>query len=306
MNKPKKIILAGGSGFLGGCLIKHFYNSDIQVVVLSRNPKSPDKNILYVKWDGKTLGEWAKEIDGSDVVINLAGRSVNCRYNEKNRKEIINSRVDSTDIIGEAILRSTDPSKLWINSSTAAIYGDSGDEIMDESSPVPGGFSPGVAKKWEETFNNIDTPGTRKVYLRIGLVFGKDGGVLKPFTIVTRLGLGGKFGSGKQYISWMHELDFCRVIDWVIKNDTAEGMIICTGPAPVTNAELMRTLRKVLHVPIGIPNPAFILKIGTKIIGTEHELILMGRRVIPKYLLEHGFEFKYPHLKETLEDIFKK
>ena len=168
------------------------------------------------------------------------------------------------------------------------------------------GFSPEVCKIWEKTFNEIDTPDTRKVYLRIGLVFGKGGGVLKPFIIVTKLGLGGAFGNGSQYISWIHEEDFCRSIDWVIENDSVKGMIICTGPNPVTNREFMRSLRKACGMPFGIPNPAWMLKIGTKIIGTEAELILMGRRVIPKYLLDHGFKFKYPDLGAALKEILSK
>lgn len=306
MNKTEKIVLAGGSGFLGGCLIKHYYGSDIQIVVLTRNPKPADNNISYSKWDGKNPGDWVAKINGSDVVINLTGRSVNCRYNEKNKKEIIESRVDSTRVIGEAIRNAVTPPKLWINSSSAAIYGDSGDEIMDETSPVADGFSPGVCKVWEKTFSEMQTPETRKISLRLGLVFGRGGGVLRPFVVVTKLGLGGAFGNGRQYISWIHEIDFCRSIDWLFKNDTAEGMIICTGPEPVTNKEFMKTLRKFLGIPIGIPNPAFMLKMGTKIIGTEAELILMGRRVIPKYLMEHGFEFKYPHLETALEEILSK
>lgn len=306
MDKPRKIVLAGGSGFLGNCLVKHYSYTETKVVVLTRRTKPAHKNISYVQWDGKTIGDWAEEIDGSDVVINLTGRSVNCRYNEKNRNEIINSRVDSTRVIGEAINSSVYPAKLWINSSSAAIYGDSGDEIMDESSPVADGFSPEVCKIWEKTFNEIGTPQTRKVYLRIGLVFGKGGGVLEPFVNVTKLGMGGTFGSGKQYISWIHELDFCRCIDWIIENDNAEGMIICTGPEPVTNKELMKTLREVLHVPFGLPNPAFMLKIGTKIIGTEAELILMGRRVVPKYLIDNGFHFLYPNLSDALTEILAK
>ena len=303
MQTPKKIIIAGGSGFLGKLIAARYYDTDTRIIILTRSPEPDDKNISFLKWDAKTIGPWVEEITGSDVVINLTGRSVDCRYNEKNKSVIINSRVNSTRVIGKAIGDCPNPPKLWINASTSAVYGDSGDEIMTEESKTAGGFSPGVCKIWERTFNEINTPGTRKCVLRIALVLGISGGVLKPFLKIARLGLGGKIGSGKQYISWIHDEDFVRAIDFIIGNDTIEGMMIVAGPEPVTNKEFMKTIRGTAGMPIGIPSPSFLVKIGAFILRTEPELLLMGRCVIPEYLIGKGFEFKYPFLGEALPEI---
>ena len=306
MHTPRKIVIAGGSGFLGKLIAARYYGTDTRIIILTRSPEPDEKNVSFIKWDGKTIGPWAEEISGSDVVINLAGRSVDCRYNEKNKKVIINSRVDSTKVIGKAIQTAVVPTKLWVNASTSAVYGDSGEEIMTEASPLAEGFSPGVCKIWEKTFNEIETPGTRKAVLRIALVLGREGGVLKPFLKIARLGLGGTIGSGKQYISWIHEEDFVRVIDFVIAKDEIEGMMIVAGPEPVTNKEFMKTIRQAAGMPIGIPSPSFLVEIGTFILRTESELLLMGRRVMPERLIDKGFEFKYPSLREALLEIISR
>lgn len=300
----KKIILAAGTGYLGQCIIRLYDDKAVEFVVLTRSPKPAQGNVRYVAWDGKTIGAWQQELEGAEAVINLAGRTVNCRYTEENKKQIIDSRVDSTNAIGIAINRCAVPPKVWINAGSAAIFGNPGEHIMTEDSPQGDNFSAHVCKLWEETFNDIITPLTRKVFLRIGLILGKDGGILPPFINLARFGLCGRQGDGTQYISWMHEQDFVHAIQFAI-NHPIEGTYNCTAPEPVTNAAFTTAIRKAMHIPIGIPAPALFVKIGGAIIGTEAELLLTGRRVVPAKLLREGFDFKYTSLAPALENILK-
>ncbi|MDB5013386.1 MAG: hypothetical protein JWQ25_1588 [Daejeonella sp.] len=298
-----KIIIAGGSGFLGSSIRKRYYKTDTQVIVLSRSQHPDDENIKYVVWDAKSLGDWTSVLEGSTAVINLVGKSVNCRYTEKNKAEIISSRVLSTEVLGEAIQQSNNPPKVWINAGSAAIFGNSGDEIKEENSQVGNGFSPHVCKEWERAFNEFETLETRKVFLRIGMVLQKGGGIIEPFQNLAKFGLGGKMGSGNQYMTWIHEQDFLNIIDWAINDETAQGIIHCASPNPVTNSEFMKAIRTSVRAPFGFPNPSFLIKIGAVFIGTEAELVLSGRRVVSQVLRERNFLFKYPLLHDAMKQI---
>jgi hypothetical protein len=297
-----KIVIAGGSGFLGQSLVDKLSNEDTEVVILTRK-RNKNHAVSQVQWDGKTLGVWTKELEGSKAVINLAGRSVNCRYTEKNKQEIIESRVNATLVIGKAIQGLANPPLVWINAGSAAIFGNAGDTLNTEESTPGEGFSPDVCKKWEEAFYRIETPATRKVLLRMGLVFQKKMGLLKPFVRLTRCGLGGKIGNGEQYISWIHEDDFTRVIQSAIEQKDYEGTIHCASPYPVKNKDFLKALRHSCNVPFGLPSPAFVLKAGAFVIGTEADLLLSGRRVVSKFLEGKGFYFQYARIEDALEHL---
>jgi uncharacterized protein (TIGR01777 family) len=303
--KTDKIIIAGGTGFLGQCLIRNYYGSDTKVIVLSRSHRADDKNISYVQWDAKSFGEWTNELEGSTALINLVGKSVNCRYTKDNRKEIFESRVDSTKILGLAIKECKNPPKVWINAGSAAIFGNSGDEIKKEGSQIGTGFSVEVCKAWEKTFNDCVTPSTRKVFLRIGMVLQPGKGVLKPFMNMVKMGFGGGIASGKQYMTWIHERDFIDMIEWAMSNEV-RGIIHCASPNPVTNKEFLNSIRTVMNFPFGFPVPSFIIKIGAVLIGTAPELVLTGRRVVSEVLIKNGYEFKYPYLKDALSNLIVK
>lgn len=301
----EKLIIAGGTGALGTSIIKQFYDTGTDVVVLSRAQKAADKNVRYVRWDAKTLDIWKQELEGASVLINLVGKSVNCRYTEANKKEIIDSRVNSTLVLGEAIKASNNPPALWINAGSAAIFGNSGDIIKKEGDETGEGFSPDVCKYWEQAFSLSDTPQTRKVFLRIGMVLQRDKGVLKPFVNLVRFGLGGKIGSGNQYITWIHETDFINLISWVIGTPEINGIIHTSSPYPITNKEFMRQIREACKVPFGLPNSAFLTQIGAVFIGTEAELVLSGRRVVSSILEEQHFTFRYPYIQQALTELIR-
>jgi len=294
----QKIVIAGGSGALGSCIIKQYLNSDVEIVVLTRKFRPAEGNIRYVVWDARTLGSWTNELEGSKAVINLVGRSVNCRYSERNKQEIINSRVESTLVIGEAIQRSRLTPEVWINAGSAAIFGDSGEAVKEEGSDVGEGFSAYVCKLWEQAFFKYSTPETRKVFLRIGMVLQADKGVLKPFMNLAKVGFGGKIGSGEQYITWIHEQDFANLISWVIANDVS-GIIHGASPHPVKNKEFMRAIRTSLGISVSIANPSFLVRIGAIFIRTEAELVLSGRRVVSRVLKDNKFPFLYPRIQHV-------
>jgi uncharacterized protein len=299
-----KIILAGGSGFLGQVLATRLAAYDF--IILCRNPKADSGNIRYIKWDGKTLGDWQKEIDNSLAIINLTGRSVDCRYNEHNRKEILESRINATAVLGKAIQQSNHPPALWINAASATIYRYATDRPMDELTGEYGdGFSVNVCREWEDIFNSIATTQTRKVVLRISMVLGEHGGVLPVLQKLVKSGLGGKQGKGNQYISWIHEADFADCIRWVIDHKEIKGTYNCAAPHPIPNAEFMQLMRKVCNMPFGLPATEWMLELGAWFIRTETELVLKSRRVIPAKLESSGFRFKYPTAEEALTDLIK-
>ncbi|HYG40022.1 MAG TPA: TIGR01777 family oxidoreductase [Cytophagales bacterium] len=300
-----KIIIAGGSGALGSAVIKNFNSPEYEVVVLSRSLHSPHENVRYVQWDARSLGDWTKELENSLAVINLVGKSVNCRYNEKNKKEIMESRVNSAKALGQAISKTVNPPKVWINAGSAAIFGNAGEEVKTETSSIGEGFSVEVCKAWEKAFFETETPVTRKVMFRIGMVLQPNAGVLKPLKNVVRIGFGGKVGNGNQYITWIHETDFINLINRAVSSDDLSGIINCASPNPVRNKDFMRELRKAMKIPFGLPTPSMLLKIGAVVIGTEPELLLSGRKVVSEVLTRKGYEFKFPTFREAVADIFK-
>jgi uncharacterized protein len=300
----KKLILAGGSGYLGQVLADYFKDEFADVVILSRNSAPPRSNIRTVIWDARLMARWADELEGADVLINLAGRSVDCRYTAKNRAAIYSSRIESTRVLGEAIQRCTFPPKLWINSSSATIYEGSYDKDQTEAEGTIGDdFSMSVCKRWEETFHRFSLSGTRKVIMRTSIVLGRNGGALPVLRKLTRAGLGGRQGSGKQYVSWLHEHDFARAIDWLVTNVQAQGTYNLVAPGAVPNKKFMQNLRESLKQRIGIPMPEWLLRIGAVLIRTEPELIIKSRKVYPQRLLNEGFVFEFTDSKKALGDL---
>lgn len=357
--KDKKIIISGGTGFIGQALSKYF-GKENRVVILSRqsvqNQHNYDShslikavdgyNITYWRWDGKSIGKhWANELEGSDLVINLAGKSVNCRYSEKNKQAILDSRLQPTAVLGEAIRQCTVPPKLWINAASATIYQHSLSAPNDEYSGMISqlkkdnmpyssidqlrfkwkrwirtwkkgreseevknldlDFSVQVCKRWEQSFFEQRTPFPRKVALRTAIALG-EAGVMVPYFNLLKFGLGGYQGNGQQMVSWIHVEDIARSIEWIFDHPIMEAVYNCSAPHPVTNKEFMDTMRELTGNKFGLPAYSWMLEIGTAIIGTESELILKSRWVLPAKLLQSGFTFKYPILKEALREIVDK
>jgi uncharacterized protein (TIGR01777 family) len=330
--KDKKIIIAGGTGFIGQEMTKYF-GKENKIVILTRqvhektnrndyDSLSEDdlKNVYYRKWDacpdevvggekiagGPAATGWVTELDGADIIINLAGKSVNCRYNEKNKNAIFHSRTDAVKAIGEAINKCKRPPLLWLNASSATIYRHAVDRPQDEyTGEFHNDFSVQVCKGWEKTFYDQQAPNTRKVALRMAITLGL-GGILIPYFNLLKFGLGGKQASGKQMYSWVHIEDTCRMIEWIFENKSIEGTYNCSSPNPVTNEAFMQIFRKVTGHKIGLPAYKWMLQIGAPLIGTESELILKSRWVIPTKILETGFQFKYSLLEAALSDIISK
>ena len=310
----KRIILAGGSGFLGSELATHFKALHWEVIVLTRTPKLRSDSVREIAWDAKTLGAWGNELDGAAAIVNLTGRSVDCRYNEKNRRDIMDSRVNSTRVVGEAIAQCKTPPRVWLNSSTATLYThtfgkphDESSQDMDSAVDAKDAFSVEVAQAWERTLNEAKTPATRKVPLRTSMVLGLGRNSVFPvLRRLTRFGLGGRQGSGNQFVSWIHVEDFCRAIEWIIAHDDLDGPVNQCAPNPLPNAEMMKTFRDVCGMPIGLPATEWMLEIGAFFLRTETELIFKSRRVVPGRLLASGFEFRFPTFREVLVDLEKK
>jgi uncharacterized protein len=300
----KKIILAGGTGFIGKGIVRHFGTNDYEFIILTRNAKTCNDSVKEVQWDAKAIGPWINELEGANALINLAGKSVNCRYTKANKREILESRTLSTKVLGEAILQLNRPPEVWLNSSSATIYRHAEDRNMDElTGDIDTGFSPEVVKAWEKAFFDCKVPHTKKFALRIPIVLGEGDGVMPRLINLVRFGLGGKQGNGAQFFSWVHEVDFYRIIKWCIENPDKEGVYNCCAPDPVTNYFLMRTIRNLMHVPFGLPANEWMLKIGALIIGTETELLLKSRRVIPAKLLQQHFVFTYPDVVSALKNL---
>lgn len=300
MNKLK-IVIAGGTGFLGKCIINNYIETPTEFVILTRGESRTQKQIQYVHWDGKNAGPWTAFLEGANAVINLNVKSVDCRYTEKNKRLIYSTRLDSTAAIGKAIQECTNPPELWINASSATIYRHSVDKEMDEyTGELGSGFSVDVCQKWEQTFNSIQTPGTRKVLIRTGIVLGENGGALQPLIRLVKVGFGGNMGNGNQYFSWLHEDDFVKIIDYIMTHPEMKGVYNLTAPAPVPNHHVMKVLRSSLEMPFGLPLPKWLLEFGALLINTETELVLKSRRVIPRRLLEDGYLFKFDRIEDAL------
>jgi hypothetical protein len=307
-----KVVVPGGSGQVGSVLARAFHASGDEVVVLSRRPQRRPWRV--VAWDGRSPGDWHREIDGADVIVNLAGRSVNCRYHAANREEILSSRVASTRAVGEAIARAARPPRVWLQASTATIYAHRYDAPNDERRGILGGrepdapstwrFSIDVATAWERTFDEERTPGTRKVLLRSAMTMSPDaGGVFDTLATLARRGLGGSVAGGRQFMSWIHHEDFVAAVRWLIARDDLAGAVNVAAPNPLPNAEFMRILRHACGVRAGLPIARWMLEVGAFFMRTESELILKSRRVVPARLLESGFRFEYERWADAAGDL---
>ncbi len=309
-----KIVIPGGSGQVGTVLARAFHGDGHDVVVLSRQRQVRPWRV--VEWDGRTPGNWRQEIDGCDAVINLTGRSVNCRYNAANRAEILESRVLSTRLVGQAISTVARKPRVWLQASTATIYAHRYDAPNDEQSGILGGDEPGapdtwrfsidVARAWESAFEEAATDGTRKVALRSAMILSPDpGGVFDTLLGLARRGLGGSSGDGRQFMSWIHHEDFVAAVRWLIDHSEIDGVVNVSSPNPLPNAEFMRLLREACGVSFGLPAAGWMLEIGAAFMRTETELILKSRRVVPGRLIEHGFEFKLPLFSDAARDLYQ-
>ncbi|HEY2343713.1 MAG TPA: TIGR01777 family oxidoreductase [Chthoniobacteraceae bacterium] len=299
-----KIVIPGGSGQVGSILSGAFVRDGHEVVVLSRGA-AEDPAVRIVPWDGKTLGNWCTELEGADVVINLAGRTVNCRYHAANRREIMASRVDSTHAIGLAIRQAARSPRIWLQASTATIYAHRYDEANDEESGQIGGFernvpdtwrfSIEVAKAWEHAATEGGPlPHTRLALLRSAIIMSPDaGGAFDTLLGLVRHGLGGQSGNGRQFVSWIHETDFVRAVRWLIDRDDVLGPVNLAAPNPLPNTDFMRALREAWGIRFGLPATEWMLEIGALFLQTETELVLKSRRVVPGRLLRDGFRFEY-------------
>jgi uncharacterized protein (TIGR01777 family) len=307
-----KVVLPGGTGQVGTLLARAFHHDGHEVIVLSRTPQPAPWRI--VAWDAATIGDWAAELDGSDVVINLAGRSVNCRYTPQNRRTIKDSRIRSTRAVGAAIARAARPPRVWLQASTATIYAHRYDAPNDELTGVIGGseksapdtwrFSIDVATSWEQAVDEAHVPDTRVVKMRSAIIMSPDRhGAFDVLLGLVRRGLGGRSGNGRQYVSWMHERDFIRAIYWLIDHDALAGSVNLSAPNPVNNAALMRALRQAWGIRVGLPATEWMLEIGALVLQTETELLLKSRRVVPARLLQSGFSFDFPSWSEAAQDL---
>ena len=298
-----RIVIAGGSGFIGSALASHFRARGHDVVVLTRKARAREDGVREIAWNGRSFGPWAKELDGASAVINLTGKSVNCRHTDRTRREIIASRVVSVRAIADAISASASPPPVWVQASAVGIYGDAGDALCDESAPHGKDFMADVCEQWEAAFRAALTPSTRRVVLRFGVVLGHDGGALPTLASLARWGLGGTVGSGRQYISWIHLDDLIAIVDRAIDDATITGPYNASNHVPETNAVFMKRLRNAVHRPWSPPVPAFAVGIGSYIIGTEPSIALHGQRCVPRRLDEVDFAFTHENLDETLKGL---
>jgi len=317
LQRPLRIVLPGGSGQVGQMLALHWLQQGHHVTVLTRGPFTAPWQTVH--WDGETIGPWIEHLEGADVCINLAGRSVNCRYNAENRTAIFESRIRTTQLLGEVIAGLAEPPRVWMNASTATIYRHSLDKAMDEAGGELGGhervsgnrrapdtwnFSVKVAKDWEAAFFTSQTPRTRKVALRSAIVMSPTpGGAFAIFLNLVRMSLGGTQGNGRQMVSWIHERDFARALDFLILREDLQGVINIASPQPLSNREFMRELREASGMPNGIPLPAPLIELAAFFLRTESELVLKSRWVIPARLLDAGFEFEFPAWQDAAEDL---
>jgi uncharacterized protein (TIGR01777 family) len=312
-----KIVIPGGTGQVGTLLARAFHARGDEVVVLGRRSPSPETPWRTSPWDGRTVGDWASELDGADAVINLAGRSVNCRYTPRNRREIMDSRVLSTRAVGEAVARAVNPPPAWLQASTATIYAHRFDAANGEATGILGGaepdvpdtwrFSIAVAKAWEAALDEAQTPRTRKVALRSAIILSPDrGGIFDTLLGLVRRGLGGAEGDGRQYVSWVHGEDFVRAVVFLLERDDLAGAVNVAAPHPLPNAEFLAALRDAWGIRLGLPASRGMLELGAFLLQTETELVLKSRRVISERLMNAGFIFRHPDWPDAARDLCRR
>lgn len=297
----KRIVIAGGTGFLGRQLDQFFSGQGAEVKVLTRNPRSGH----HLHWDAQTLGDWSCAIDGSDALINMAGRSVDCRYNEVNKKEILDSRTESTRVLHEAVANCDSPPRVWLNSSTSTIYEDTRGTSPANSEAkhqIGDDFSMGIAKAWERVFFDRNCPGTVQTALRTAIVMGREGGAFPIMHKIARFGLCSPQGPGDQWISWLHVSDFCRIVQFLIEEPLPGCVNVCS-PNPIPNRDFNQLLKQSVKPWMVLPQPVWLLKLGAFFLRTETELVLKSRKVVPRRLLEEGFEFKYPRARDMISNL---
>lgn len=295
-----KIIIAAGTGFLGKNLEHYFTAKGHQVIILTRTPKR--RNEFH--WDARILGEWKNLLENADVLINLAGKSVDCRYTPKNRQEIHDSRINSTKVLQQAVDQCRSKPKVWMNAGSATIYIHSETHLNTEENGIIGDdFSMNICKSWEQEFFKTSTDNVRKVALRTSIVLGNNGGAFPKMKMLTKSGLGGKQGRGDQKVSWIHIEDFCRAVECLIENENFSGPVNITAPAPVSNEKFMAALRRKMRVAFGINAPVWQLEMASALVGTETELLLKSRNVYPGKLLKSGFEFICPDIETALDEL---
>jgi hypothetical protein len=313
--RPLRIVLPGGSGQVGQVLARYFQEQGHFVTILTRGPYTAPWQTVH--WDGENVGLWAEHLEGADVCINLAGRSVNCRYNQANRRAIYDSRIHTTKLLGKVIAELAEPPRVWLNASTATIYRHALDRPMDEATGELGGNEPGapetwnfsirVARDWEAAFFEAETPQTRKVAMRSAIVMSPTpANAFGILSNLARVGLGGKQGNGRQFVSWIHEEDFARAVEFLIFHEELDGPVNIAAPNPLPNREFMEALRDAWGMPNGLPAPALLIELGALLLRTESELVLKSRRVVPGRLLNAGFTFNFPEWREAAEDLVNK
>lgn len=308
--EQKKVVIAGGSGFLGVSLAHHFAERGAEVVILSRNEPKVSGPWKHRRWDARTVGDWKAELDGADGLVNLTGRSVDCIKTPDHKDEILRSRVESTRILGKAMRLITSPPPVWVQMSTAHIYGDPPAAVCTEDSSLGCGLAPLVGKAWEDAFHASVLPSQRSVVLRTSFVVGRDrgagGGALATLGFLAKIGFGGRVGSGKQGMSWIHETDLNRLFDRALTDDTFSGTYIASSPNPVSQIQFMRHLRRAVGMPIGLPAFGWMVRLGAHyFLRTDPELALYGRYVVSKRLSEEGFEFEWPDLEGALRNLLR-
>ena len=304
MERSGRIVLAGGTGFLGQNLAQHLEQAGWEVVLLTRQA-SADAPRKQCHWDARSLGDWAGSLEGAYALVNLTGRTVDCIKTPEHKDEILRSRVESTRVLGEAVRAVADPPKVWVQMSTAHIHGDPPSLLCDEDAAFGVGLAPIVGKAWEAAFAEAALPAMRRVVVRTSFVLGRSGGALPRLAAITRWGFGGKVGHGRQGISWIHEGDMNRLFERALVDDAMSGAYLATAPNPVSNQEFMRQLRSVLRARIGLPAAAWMVRLGAPLVlKTDPELALLGRYCVSKRLREEGFPFTFPDLQSALHDLY--
>jgi len=300
-----RVIIAGGSGFLGTNLAHRLTELGCDVVVLTRSQARTDRPWRCAQWDARTFGDWAEHLDGASALVNLVGRSVDCVKTPDHCDEILRSRVEATRALGEAVRRASDPPRVWAQMSTAHIYGDPPEATIQEGAAFGYGLAPTVGVAWERAFDEAAPEGVRGLVLRTSFVLGRTGGALPRLAKLARWGLGGRVGRGRQWMSWIHERDMNRLFERALTDESMRGAYIATAPNPVSNEAFMRALRRAVRRRVGLPAAAWMVRAGAPLVmRTDPELALYGRRCVPRRLLDEGFTFEFPDLAPALENLF--